>query len=135
LVNESLLGCVFGPGNEIPVNEIGVGDASLLNSSVSLVDTILLKLLEVPAIVEQLGNSFEEQRIEITSSLSVTLREMRVNRLDELEVIHRGQLQSKHLEPWSGHGIVARHNLVHTLLKRGRVEKAKEINDELLEFW
>jgi hypothetical protein len=36
LVNESFLGCVFGSGNEVPVNEIGVGDASLLNSTVFL---------------------------------------------------------------------------------------------------
>ncbi|KAE9363930.1 hypothetical protein N431DRAFT_550611 [Stipitochalara longipes BDJ] len=96
--------------------------------------TILLKLLEAPAIVEQLANSLEKQRIEITSSFSVTLRGMRGKRFDELEVLHRGQLQSEHIDPWSSHGIVARHNLAHTLLKRGQVEEATEINNELLEF-
>lgn len=96
--------------------------------------TILLKLLEAPAIVEEFENAVEKQRIDITSSLSVALRGMRENRFDELEVLHRGQLQSKCVDPWSGDGIVARHNLAHTLLKRGKVEEAREINDELLDF-
>ena len=96
--------------------------------------TILLKLLEAPAIVEELGSALEKQRIEITSSMSVALRGMKSNRFDELEALHRGQLQSEYIDPWSGHGIVARHNLAHTLLKRGRVQEATEINNELLEF-
>ena len=96
---------------------------------------VLFKLLEAPEIANFLGESMvEEQRIDIQTTFAVTLRELPSGRFGELETLHRSQLQSGHLDPWSSQGIVARHNLAHALLKQGRFEEAMAVNTELLAF-
>jgi tetratricopeptide (TPR) repeat protein len=96
---------------------------------------VLFKLLEAPEIANYLGEStVEEQRIDIQTTFAVTLRGLRSSRFGELETLHRSQLQSGHLDPWSSQGIVARHNLAHALLKQGRFEEAMAVNTELLAF-
>jgi tetratricopeptide (TPR) repeat protein len=95
----------------------------------------LLKMLGEATLTQELGDIVvEKQRVSIQSSLAVALRGLRGERVDDLEAIHRAQLQSEHINPWSGHGIVIRHNLAHTLSKQRRFEEARAINAELLQF-
>jgi tetratricopeptide (TPR) repeat protein len=74
----------------------------------------------------------EKQHIQLQSLLSMVMvgQEKHRTRLE----IHRQQLATGLIDEKSPEGLTIKHNLAHTLLKLHKIEEAKAINRELLEF-
>jgi hypothetical protein len=74
----------------------------------------------------------EKQNIQLQSLLSMVMvgQEKHRTRLE----IHRQQLATGLIDEKSPEGLTIKHNLAHTLLKLHKIEEAKAINRELLEF-
>lgn len=81
---------------------------------------------------EKNGETTKMKRIHLLSLLSMTLLANNGHR--EREEIHREQLASGLVDERTAAGVNIKHNLAHALLQQGKLEDARVINNELLEF-